>query len=60
MEQDGALKDAYKDDLSKTLLNALVTNNMDVADAIENKDIGTATKILEELGDIAYNFRSKL
>lgn len=60
MEQDGALKDAYKDDLSKTLLNALVTNNMDVADAIENKDINTATKILEELGDIAYNFRSKL
>jgi hypothetical protein len=60
MEQDGALKDSYKDDLSKTLLNALVTNNMDVADAIENKDINTATKILEELGDIAYNFRSKL
>jgi len=60
MEQDGALKDTYKDDLSKTLLNALVTNNMDVADAIENKDIPTATKILEELGDIAYNFRSKL
>lgn len=59
MERDGALKDAYNDDLSKTLLNGLVSNNIDIVTALGAGDKEEAFDILEQLADLAEQFRNR-
>ena len=53
MERDGALKDQYNDDLSKTLLNALVSNNTDIVVKLASEDKDAAFDILEQIAEIA-------
>lgn len=59
MERDGALKDAYNDDLSKTLLNGLVSNNIDIVTALGTGNKEEAFDILEQLADLAEQFRNR-
>lgn len=59
MERDGALKDQYNDDLSKTLLNALVSNNTDIVVKLGTEDNDAAFDILEQIAELAEKFRNR-
>ena len=59
MERDGALKDQYNDDLSKTLLNGLVSNNTDIIVKLGTEDKAAAFDLLEQIAELAEQFRNR-
>lgn len=59
MERDGALQDKYNDDLSKALLNGLVSNNTDIIVKLNTGDKDAAFDILEQIADLAEQFRNR-
>lgn len=59
MERNGALKDQYNDDLSKTLLNGLVSNNTDIIVKLGTGDQEEAFDILEQIAELAEQFRNR-
>ena len=59
MERDGALQDKYNDDLSKTLLNGLVSNNTDIIIKLSNGNQEAAFDLLEQIADLAEQFRNR-
>lgn len=58
MEKDGALKDAYRDDLAKTLLNGLVSNNLEIEQQLTLNNEDEAFSLLEDIAELAERFRN--
>lgn len=59
MERAGALQDKYNDDLSKTMLNGLVSTNAEIILRLASEDNESAFDLLEQLGDLAQQFRNR-
>ena len=59
MERDGALQDKYNDDLSKTMLNGLVSTNAEIILNLATENNESAFDLLEELADLAQQYRNR-
>jgi hypothetical protein len=59
MERSGALQDKYNDDLSKTMLNGLVSTNAEIILNLASEDNESAFDLLEELADLAQQYRNR-
>lgn len=59
MERAGALQDKYNDDLSKTMLNGLVSTNAEIILRLASEDNESAFDLLEDLADLAQQYRNR-